>query len=105
MVVVVAEKAVPDPDMVWISLLPVALFFLLDAYYLGLERQFRERYNTFIKKLHEGTAKVDDVFIVTPGGGLAKTLWEAFKACASVSVWPFYSLLTIMLLAVRTYIL
>ena len=104
-VVVVAQKDAPDPDILWISLLPVALFFLLDAYYLGLERQFRERYNDFIKKLHDGTARVDDVFIVTPGAGLGKTLSEAVKACGSVSVWPFYSLLTIMLLAVRTYVL
>src|SRR6266849_609668 len=103
-VVVVAEKGGP-PDLIWISLLPVALFFLLDAYYLGLERQFRERYNTFIKKLHEEKAKVDDVFIVTPGGDLADTLWEAFKACGSVSVWPFYILLALILLAVRTYVL
>lgn len=92
-------------DSVWIALVPVALFFLLDAYYLGLERQFRDRYNDFIGKLHEGNAEVEDVFIVTPGGGLTGTLKAAFGACGSVSVWPFYLLLGLMLLAIRTCVL
>lgn len=99
-IVVVADKA--DARYVWIALVPVALFFLLDAYYLGLERLFRDRYNDFIVKLHEGTAEVDDVFIVTPGTG---TMKAAFGACASVSVWPFYILLALMLLAVRIWVL
>ncbi len=102
-IVVVADKV--EPGYVWIALVPVALFFLLDAYYLGLERQFRDRYNDFISKLHEGNAEVDDVFIVTLGGGLSGTMKAAFRACGSVSVWPFYLLLALMLLAVRTFIL
>src|SRR5881397_3221134 len=79
-IVVIADKG--QPGYVWISLVPVGLSFLLDAYYLGLERQFRDRYNDFIAKLHEGEAKVDDVFIVTPGGG---SMRAALKACGSVS--------------------
>lgn len=102
-IVVVADKG--DPGYVWIALVPVGLFFLLDAYYLGLERQFRERYNDFIGKLHEGNAEVEDVFIVTPGGGLTGSMKAALMACGSVSVWPFYFLLALMLLAVRMYIL
>jgi len=102
-IVVVADKA--EPGYVWIAIVPVALFFLLDAYYLGLERQFRDRYNDFIGKLHEGKAEVEDVFIVTPGGGLSETLKAAFGACRSVSVWPFYLLLALMLLVVRLWVL
>jgi hypothetical protein len=102
-IVVVADKG--EPGYVWIAVVPVGLFFLLDAYYLGLERQFRERYNDFIGKLHEGKAEVQDVFIVTPGSGLTGSMKAAFVACGSVSVWPFYLLLAIMLLAVRTCIL
>src|SRR5688572_18813742 len=93
-IVVVADKA--EPGYVWIALVPVALFFLLDAYYLGLERQFRDHYNDFIGKLHEEKAKVEDVFIVTPGGGLSGTMRAALWACWSASVWPFYLLLALM---------
>jgi hypothetical protein len=102
-IVVIADKG--EPRYVWIALVPVGLFFLLDAYYLGLERQFRERYNDFIGKLHGGTAEIDDVFIVTPGGGLTGSMRAALVACASVSIWPFYLLLALMLLAVRVWVL
>ena len=102
-IVVVADKG--EPGYVWIALVPVSLFLLLDAYYLGLERQFRERYNNFIGKLHEDKAEVEDVFIVTPGGGLTGSMKAALMAFGSVSVWPFYFLLALMLLAVRMFIL
>lgn len=102
-IVVIADRG--EPGYVWIALVPVSLFFLLDAYYLGLERQFRERYNNFISKLHEGSAEIEDVFIVTPGGGLSGSMKAALLACCSMSVWPFYVLLALMLLAVRVWIL
>ena len=102
-IVVIADKG--EPRYVWIALVPVGLFFLLDAYYLGLERQFRERYNDFIGKLHGGAAEIDDVFIVTPGGGLTGSMKAALVACGSVSIWPFYLLLALMLLAVRVWVL
>jgi hypothetical protein len=102
-IVVVAGKG--EPGYVSIALVPVGLFFLLDAYYLGLERQFRDRYNDFVGKLHEGNAEVEDVFIVTPGGGPTGSMKAAFMACGSVSVWPFYFLLALMLLAVRVCLL
>jgi hypothetical protein len=102
-IVVIADKA--EPRYVFIALVPVGLFFLLDAYYLGLEKQFRHRYNDFIGKLHEGKAEVKDVFIVTSEEGLAGTMKAAFVACGSVSVWPFYVLLGLMLLAVRVWVL
>jgi len=101
--VVVAGKG--EPRYVWLALVPVSLFFVLDAYYLGLERQFRVRYNDFICRLHEGKAEVEDLFIVTPGGGLSGPIKAAFEACGSVSVWPFYVLLGLMLVAVRGWIL
>ena len=102
-IVVVADKG--DPGYVWIAMVPVGLFFLLDAYYLGRERRFRELYNDFIGKLHEDKAVIEDVFIVTPGDGHTGSMKTAFVACGSVSVWPLYFLLTLMLLAVRMCIL
>jgi len=102
-IVIVADKG--QPSYVMISLLPMCLFFLLDAYYLSLERQFRDRYNDFIAKLHAGKAKVEDVFIVKPGGGFKEILTTTLRSCGSVSVWPFYLLLILMLLLVRILIL
>ncbi len=102
-VVIIADKG--RPDYVWISVIPIALFLLLDAYYLSLERQFRTVYNDFIRKLHFGNATVDDVFYVAPRTGVSATSLNFLKAGASIAIWPFYVLLALMLLVVRVWVL
>jgi hypothetical protein len=102
-IVIVADKG--KPDYVWISIIPVVLFLLLDSYYLALERQFRTVYNDFIRKLHFGSATVDDVFYVAPRSGTGATSVDILKAGGSIAVWPFYILLATMLLVVRVWVL
>lgn len=102
-VVIIADKS--NPVYVWVSLIPVLLFLFLDSYYLGLEQRFRDSYNIFIKKLHTCEAQIEDVFIVNPGVGMWLTLKSTLKAAFSLSVWPFYSLLLVMLGIVYKYIL
>ena len=102
-VVIIADKS--KPDYVWISIVPIALFLLLDAYYLSLERQFRTVYNDFIQKLHFGNATVQDVFYVAPRTGVSSTSINILKAGGSISIWPFYVLLALMLLIVRIWVL
>ncbi len=102
-VVIIADKG--RPEFIWLSLVPMALFFFLDAYYLGLERRFRDLYNSFIRKVHSGNVTVDDVFIVSPGAGAKVILSETVRAIASMSVWPFYGLLAMMLVIVRVTLL
>ena len=101
-IVITADK---EPGYVWISVIPIVLFFFLDAYYLGLEQRFRDKYNGFIKKLHTETAAMDDLFIVTPGAGARKTIKATVGAFWSISVWPFYGLLTLMLIVVKALVL
>ena len=100
--VVIANKS--NPSYVWVALIPISLFLFLDSYYLGIEQRFRDSYNAFIKKLHSGNAQIEDVFIVNPGGGLWLTLSSTCKAALSLSVWPFYGLLVLMLGIVYKYI-
>lgn len=102
-VVVVAGKR--EPSLIWISLIPVVLFLVLDAYYLALEKAFRDRYNDFIAKLHNGEAALEDVFIVTIPDRSRTTIRGTFCAVGSFSVWPFYGLLGLMLVAVRLWVL
>jgi hypothetical protein len=100
--VIVADKG--SPGYVWISCVPIVLFFALDAYYLGLERRFRNLYNGFVRKLHVGEATIEHAFIVTPGGS-GQILRSAAHATVSFSIWPFYGLLVIMLLLVKAWVL
>jgi hypothetical protein len=98
-IVVLADQG--KADYVWISVIPVTLFFLLDAYYLGLEKRFRALYDEFIQKLHTDSAKVEDVYIVTPGAGVRTTISSTIGGCLSFSVWGFYGLLALMLVLLR----
>ncbi len=102
-VVIVADKG--RPNYVWISIVPIVLFLVLDSYYLALERQFRTVYNDFIRKLHFGQATVDDVFFVAPRAGAGTTSMNILGAAGSMAIWPFYALLPLMLLIVRAWIL
>ncbi len=101
-VVVIADKK--NPSFVWIAMVPIVLFCFLDAYYLGLERLFREVYNRFIRKLHAGTATIEDVFILAPGKP-GTVLRCAGVACGSLSIWPFYGLLVATLMVVKCWVL
>lgn len=102
-VVVVADKN--KPALVWIAFIPILLFLFLDTYYLLLEKEFRSTYTDFLRKLHFGGVAVDDVFFVAPHAGVPRTSLAFLKAFGSVSVWPFYSLLAVMLVIVWAWVI
>lgn len=90
--VIVADKG--KPQYSFIALMPTILFLALDTYYLALEKGFRNSYNSFIKKIHNGTATADDLYSVGPSGNQSKLQIEALK---SFSIWGFYITLIIMI--------
>ena len=72
-----------------IALAPTVLFYVLDAYYLALERGFRRSYERFVGKLHEERLTDSDLYNVAPTGSTPRgTLWAMFK---SFSILPFYA--------------
>lgn len=90
------------PDAIWIALIPLILCLFLDSYYLGLERTFRNLYNIFVEKLVSGNAEDKDLFSLTPVGySFYKFTGKAFL---SISIWPFYGLILVMLAIFRTWI-
>lgn len=100
--VVVADKN--KPNYVGISLIPIILFFLLDAYYLAQERSFRDVYNKFIENMHAGEAEIKDLFVLKPilSSDIVKSLR---KASFSFSVYPFYLTLLVTAIIARYIIL
>ncbi|MBL4823311.1 MAG: hypothetical protein JKX90_07290 [Colwellia sp.] len=98
--VIVADKS--KPEFAWIAIIPTFLFMCLDTYYLALEKGFRSSYNTFVKKLHEGTLLPEDLYSVLPEGNQSKHQWESLK---SFSVWGFYIGLFILVALTKTIVL
>jgi len=102
-IVIVADKS--RPELIWIAIIPISLFLFLDSYYLGLEQRFRLKYNEFIKKLHNKSATIEDVFIINSGSGFKVNFVSTIKALLSFSVYPFYIVLFLMLIVTKNYII
>ncbi len=97
--VIVADKGKPQYSLV--AIIPIALFMILDTYYLALERTFRKSYNEFIGKLHERHLISSDLYAVTPSGSLLRTF---FNSLLSFSVWPFYLTLLVLTLVAKALV-
>ena len=85
-----------EPQHALIALVPTLLFLFLDSYYLALERSFIRSQNAFVAKLHRGELESADIYRVVPTG----MGWRLVGRCllGSVSIWPFYLLVTATIL-------
>jgi hypothetical protein len=90
--VLVGDKG--KPALLFLAVIPTLLFLFLDAYYLALEKGFRTSYRSFVTKLHAGKLQADDLYEVVPEGSILPGI---FKALLSLSVWPFYTTLGLMI--------
>jgi len=94
--VIVADKG--KPDYAFIAMLPTFVFAALDAYYLALEKAFRNSYNDFITKLHSKTLTKTDLYSVAPKGNLSHLQWQSIR---SFSVWGFYGALAVLIVITK----
>jgi len=90
--VIVAGKG--KSEYAYIALLPTLFFGALDAYYLALEKAFRNSYARFISKIHRQELYEEDLYSVRPIGDMSRLQVEALR---SFSIWGFYlSLMTMI---------
>jgi hypothetical protein len=96
--VVIVDKKIPSYTLV--AYIPVILFLLLDAYYLGQEKAFREIYNNFVTRLHDNKATAQDLFLIKPleSDKIPEVL---FCSIWSFSIWPFYFVLAGVIIIAR----
>jgi len=91
-------------EFLYVALIPVLLFLFLDAYYLCLERLFRDRYNQFITKLHEEQVQIEDVYILAPPNESTGIALGTFKSIFSFSILPFYGILIAMIFTIKCFL-
>ena len=96
-IVIVADKG--KPEYTWIALLPTIVFAALDAYYLALEKGFRNSYNDFVAKLHNKKLTTEDLYLVSPKGSISRLQFQAMK---SFSVWGFYFSIALLIAITKT---
>lgn len=90
--VIVADKG--KSEYAYIAFFPTLVFAALDAYYLALEKAFRNSYNAFISRLHNNSLTQEDLYSVAPKGNISRLQWQSFK---SFSVWGFYVSLGVLI--------
>ena len=92
-----------EPRHALIALAPTAVFYLLDAHYLMLERRFRNAYDNSVDTLHLGQSIVSDLYSVIGHGSKVRIfLWAMFQ---SFSVLPFYLVVVLTILLAWVLIL
>ncbi len=82
-----------EDSLVLLAPLPILIFSLLDAYYLGVERDFRDKYNTFVGRIHQEEASENELFQLKPPKGWLRRLGITVRAVGSASILPFYGIL------------
>lgn len=70
-----------------LAVLPLMIFWFLDAYYLGLENKFRSFFNASIKKIHQQQFTREDLFVVKADGKIPDGFLKGFTSWAT---WPVY---------------
>ena len=83
-----------------IAIVPAVLFLVLDTYYLALERAFRDSYDAFVCKLHNGKLASSDLYVVDPTGSVPKQFFAILANPRRFSIWSFYPTLVVMILIV-----
>ncbi len=95
MLVLLVDKNMQKPNA-WIFLIPIGLFYLLDCYYLGLERMCIASQNEFLEKVKNGNDYIDSLYKVEELKDNCKQLCNTIKAMKSFSTTPFYLIVAIV---------
>ena len=96
MLVLLVDKEMQLPNAC-LCLIPVGLLYLLDCYYLGLERAVIKSQKDFLDKLSDDTY-VDLIYRVENLGGRCTQLQNTIKATCSPSTTPFYLIVALVVL-------
>ena len=96
MLVLLVDKEMQLPNAC-LCLIPVGLLYLLDCYYLGLERAVIKSQKDFLDKLSDDTY-VDLIYRVENLGGRCTQLQNTIKATCSPSTTPFDLIVALVVL-------
>lgn len=97
MLVLLVDKEMQLPNAC-LCLIPVGLLYLLDCYYLGLERAMIKSQKDFLDKLSKDDTYVDLIYRVKNIGGRCIQLRNTIKAMCSPSTTPFYLIVALVVL-------
>ena len=73
----------------WIALIPTVMFLVMDAYYLGQEKRFRDIEADFVRMVKEGEDVMPELYTFSLGRKhMCSYFWKGFF---SLSTWVMYA--------------
>jgi hypothetical protein len=84
----------------YIAYVPLLIFWVLDCYYLGMERIFRKQYNGFVNSLEIEEFDYSSVFKIHSSNKKYEKLLETIKGFLSFSTSPVYIILALVIFLV-----
>lgn len=97
MLVLLVDKNMELPNA-WICLIPIGLFYLLDCYYLGLERLCIASRNNFLDKIYNEQDYTECLYKAKELKGGCNQFYSTIKAMKSISTTPFYLIVSIVVI-------
>ena len=85
-------------DYLWIALIPTVLFLVLDAYYLGQEKKFRDIEADFVEKIKSGEDVMPILYTFKLGG--KRTCRYFWKGLFSPSTWAMYTTVAMIIMLI-----
>lgn len=86
--------------LILLAFVPWCLFLCFDAYYLAMERRFRNDYKALAEGLRTEGIELAQLFEIHAASRKEQIL-ALFCAMRSLSIWPVYGALGILLIAVH----
>lgn len=76
---------------------------IADAYYLALERIYREKYNNFVDKLNKEQIEETNIYDMKPRNTNydGEMFFKVLKSLTSFSIWSFYGTLVVIIFIVK----
>lgn len=82
----------------WIALIPTVLFLVLDAYYLGQEKRFRDIETGFVERIKSGEDVLPELYTFRQTGEHSRRyFWKGF---VSPSTWVMYATVAAIILLI-----
>lgn len=97
MLVLLVDKDLQIP-FAWLCLIPLGLLYLLDCYYLGLERLCIASQNHFLESINNDEAYTEKLYKIEELKDKRKQICNTFEAMKSVSTTPFYLIVAVVVL-------
>jgi len=98
-VVLLIDKS--KTNVFYIAYIPLAMFFFLDCFYLGLERHFRNIYNEFINVLDTDNFDFKILYKIQCPKKLLKKIGLTICGACSFSTTPFYAIIAALVFIIQ----